>query len=98
MVLLDPGHRRVDLAQCIPGQAGREQDGALVDEQVGNEDTQLIEPVLGIAEVGERGGQVTTGMGGQPALLARGRVIRLLAALEPQVLGARPRYPARRPS
>ena len=86
VVPLDPGHRRVDLAQGILGQAGREQHRALVDEQVGHEDAQLVEQGLGVVEVGERGGQVAAGVRGQSAFLAGGRVLQLLAAFEPQRL------------
>ena len=46
----------------------------------------LVEQRLGVVEVGERGGQVAAGMRGQPAFLARVRVLQLLAAFDPQRL------------
>ena len=86
MVLLDPGHRGIDLAQGISGQAGREQHCALVDEQVGHEDVEPIQQGLGIIEVGEGGGEVASDVCGQSALQAGERVICSLAAFEPQCL------------
>ena len=87
MILLDPGHRCGDLAQGIGGQAGREQHRALVDEQVGFEDAQPVVQCLGMVEVGQRRGEVTTGMRGQAAFLARGSILQLLAALGVQGFG-----------
>ena len=86
VVPLDSGDGGVDLAQGILAQAGREQHRALVDEQVGDKDPQLIEQRLGMVEMGECGREVTTGVRGQSALLAGGCVVRLLAAFEPQRL------------
>jgi hypothetical protein len=83
---LDPGYRRIDVAQGITGQAGREQHRALVDEQLRVKDAELVEQRLGVVEVGERGGQVATGMCGQTAFLARVRILQLLTAFGPQRL------------
>jgi len=86
MILLDPGHRRIDLAQGFSGQAGRQQHCALVDEQVSQEDVKPAEQGLGMIEVGEGGGEVAPDVRGQPALQAGERVVCSLAALEPQRL------------
>lgn len=86
-MLLDRGHRRGDLAQGVVGQAGREQDRALVDEQVGFEDAQPVVQGLGVVEVGQRSGKVAAGVRGQAAFLARGGVLQLLAAFRVQGLG-----------
>ncbi len=85
-VPLDDGHRRVDLPQCIPGQAGREQDRALVDEQRGREDPQLVKQALCIVEVGERGGEIAAGVHRYRAFLAREGILRLVSAFDPQCL------------
>ena len=87
MIPLDPGDRRVDLAEGIPGQAGREQHRALVDEQIRYEDPQLVELALGVIEMSERGGQVTTGVCRHSAFLTGGRIFRLLTAFGVQPLG-----------
>ena len=86
VVLLDPGHCRIDLAQGILGQAGRQQHRALVDEQVSHEDVEPIEQGLGMIKVGEGGGEVASDVRGQSALQAGERVVCSLAAFEPQCL------------
>jgi len=62
---------------------------ALIDEQVGPEDPQLVEQALGVVEVSERSGEVAPGVRGQSALLARGCVLGVLAAFGVQRLGPR---------
>ena len=86
VVTLDRGHRHVDLAQGILGQAGREQHRALVDEQLGLEDPQLVEQGLRMVQVGERGREIATGMRRYAAFLAHHGVLHALAARGPQRL------------
>ena len=86
VIPLDPSQRRVDLAQGIRRQTGREQHRALVDEELGVKDAKLVEQRLGVVEVGERGGEVAPGVCGQSALFAHVRVLQLLTAFGPQRL------------
>ena len=87
-VPLDRRHRRVGLAQGIPGQPRREQDRDLVDGQFGLEDPQLVEQALGVVKVGERGGEVAAGVCRFGAFLADVRVLQVLPARRVQGFGA----------
>ena len=77
----------LDLRQRVPGEAGREQDGALGDKQLRLEDAEFVDEAVRVVEEGERRWDVAAREGRRRPLLPGVGVLQLLTGLGEQRLG-----------